>query len=167
MEVSVPVNELDITRIAVGQPARVRVAAIPDAVFVGKVARKSTVPLSESNNPFGQTREGVKEFEIFIGFDEQDERFRQSMTAEAQIEVARAEDVLAVPLEAVMTRESEEEGGEATIYVLVRDPAIGWREVPVKLGVRGLNMAEIAWSEGDLLREGMEVPLRDPRQIEG
>jgi len=158
MQVAIPVNELDITRVAEGQQVRVSVAAIPGEVFAGKVSRKTSVPLTSSNNPFGETREGVKQFEVFIAFDAQDDRFRQNMTATATIEVARAERVLAVPVDAVFVTEAD----PPRRYLLVENGA-AIEELDIELGVVGDNLVEAKPLSGGKLQEGLGVLLRDPR----
>lgn len=161
MQVSIPVHELDITRVEVGQVARIHVAAIPGETFTGTVNRRSSVPLTNTSNPFGETREGVKLFEVFIAFDAQDDRFRQNMTATAVVEVRRAENVLAAPIESVFERRDED--GNTVHFVLVggqSEPA----EVVVTPGVRGLNFVEITDAAAQGLSEGTELYLRDPRQ---
>jgi HlyD family secretion protein len=163
MEVTVPINELDITSIEEGQKATVSVAAIPGETFPGKVNRKGKVPITRVNDPFGNNREGVKNFEVFIELDEQDKRLRQNMTATAVIEVAREEDTLAVPLDAIFSKKGSD-GEKNTYYVLLNDGG-NLAEIEVKQQVVGSNFATVEpVGDGVTLAEGSRVLLRDPRK---
>lgn len=108
----VPVNELDISLVEPGQPVVVRLDAVPGQDFRGVVERKSIVPIESQFNmgsASGGGTTGPREFEVRIRMNEQNDAFFQGMTASVQIEVARVEDALLVPVDA-LTVEKEDLG---------------------------------------------------------
>ena len=91
MEVTIPVDELDIVHIQEGQTAEIRVPAIPDQRFKGTVTKIASS---------GQGQNGVATFDVTVSV-ENPERLRPGMTAEVSIVIAEKKNVLRVPSEAV------------------------------------------------------------------
>lgn len=102
--VTVNVSEVDINRVAVGQPVFLSFDAILDAEYQGSVIEVS---------PVGTDNQGVVNFEVTIRLDDPDERVKPGMTAAVSIVVSQLEEVLLVPNRAVRVVD-----GERVVYVL-------------------------------------------------
>lgn len=113
MLVSVEVNEIDILKISVDQMATLSFSAIPELELQGKVSHIATVNTGADINSGGM---GAVTYTVNILIEAPDPRLKPGMTGKASIESKRLEDVLMVPLSAVMML-SETEGS-----VLVVDP---------------------------------------------
>lgn len=94
LQVMVGVDELDISKVAVGQTATVSVSAFPDADYTGIV----TAVASE-----GTSSNGVSTFNVTVHLDKPD-NLKIGMTAEASILTQSKDGVLYVPIEAVRTQ---------------------------------------------------------------
>jgi len=90
------VDENDVARVRVGQPARVHIDAFPDEIFAGTVRKVSSAGTSEG---------GVSSFDIEIQLAP-DDRVRVGMSADARVEVRRHRQVLLVPNTALVRTEA-------------------------------------------------------------
>jgi HlyD family secretion protein len=88
MQVRASVGEADIGRVEVGQPARFRVDAYPDALFSGIVSQIRLQPVVEQN---------VVSYTTVIDVPNVEMRLKPGMTATVTVEIARRDDVLRVP----------------------------------------------------------------------
>jgi HlyD family secretion protein len=93
MQVRANVDEVDIGQVRVGQAAEVTVEAFPGRVFRGAVAKMEPQAIVEQN---------VTLFPVLIQIDNRDGLLRPGMNAEVTLRVARREDVVAVPNNAVV-----------------------------------------------------------------
>lgn len=100
-EVEVP--ERDVVQLALGQDAVVKVDAIPDEAFPGRV-----VEIASSGTKLGD----VVKFKVKVALKAPDPRLKPEMTAKVEITTRVAENVLAVPLQAVQTRSLDDQGKE-------------------------------------------------------
>ena len=155
MLVVLPINELDIDRVDVGQKVRVTVDAIPDATYEAEIISKSVVPISDSamRAMFSTTKQTkAKEFEVRAKILENDERFRPGMTAMAEIIIEQKESIPAVPIIAIFN-----DGDEKLVF---KKTDMGYQRIEVALGSMNENFTEVTTgiSEGDV------VFLRDPSQ---
>ena len=149
----VNVDEVDISRLKLGQRAKVKVDAYPDEVFSGKVisiAREATIS------------QGLVVVKVKIQLDEADPRLKPGFTATADIIVAEAKNALVLPVEEV-----KERGGRYFVTVLQNGKPTP-REVEV--GVSDGTYVEIkrGLKEGDVvMATGLEflIEMRK-RQIE-
>ena len=92
MEVSFPVDEVDIAKIKVGQAVNVTVDALTDKVFSGKVTE-----IAEE----GVVTNNVSSFDVTILLDNPENLLKSGMTANVTIVVAQKEDALLIPIEAL------------------------------------------------------------------
>src|SRR5690606_6706744 len=104
------INEIDISRISVGQKVVVGVDAFPDKKFDGEVI---TVANIGQTLPNGDT----KVFEVTIKLFGSDPELRPAMTTSNVITINYLEDALFVPLEAVFKTDS-------TRFVYTYSPAM-------------------------------------------
>ncbi len=110
MEVIVEVNENDIVNVKLGDSARVEVDAYPNHIFYGAV---SEIAYSASTSGLATTDQ-VTNFEVKVRIspasyadlisDRVESPFRPGMTALVEIYTQRADDVVAVPIQAVTLR---------------------------------------------------------------
>ena len=145
--VSVFASEYDADLVDVGQSATIELDAI-NAVFEGSVLSIGQVARSLS---------GIKQYEVLVEVDEIPEGARFGMSATAEIEVERADSVLAVPLSALIG-----ELPEVQILENKGTSSQSVKTVKVTLGTRGDSLVEITsgLKAGDLVIVGLagDVP---------
>ena len=104
MECQVEVGETDVTYIAIGDTARIQIDAFPDQVFSGYVYEIANTAKAKNTG----TQEEVVNFIVKIRiFNEQNYDLRPGMSCTADVEVNKKNNVLAVPIQSVTTREEE------------------------------------------------------------
>ena len=145
MQVRYLVGEMDIKRMRLGQEVSIRLEAFAGPVFHGKISN-----LAPMATPQPEARE-IRVFEMFIDIDEQDERLKPGMSAEAEIVLERISDVLSVPLAAVVDR------GQTKLIYRVDGGQL--EPVEVELGQR--NASAVIVDKG--LREGDLITLTPPQ----
>ncbi|KAA3610472.1 MAG: HlyD family efflux transporter periplasmic adaptor subunit [Calditrichaeota bacterium] len=94
MKVSVKINEVDIAKLAVEQKVNITLDAVPDTTFTGLV--KEIAALANRDR---KTKKNVFDVEIYL--NEEDERMKPGMSANAQIIIDEIPDVLSVPIDAI------------------------------------------------------------------
>lgn len=153
MQAVIPISEIDIGKIIVGQSAEITVDALPSQVFKGKVETKGVVPISNAEFFFGGGGGGTprgKEFEVRIKLEKPDEKFRQGMTSRVRVFINKISDALYIPQESVF-------GEKENRYIFVKK-GTGYEKRNVKIG--DTNENHIVAVKG--LSEGETVLLRDP-----
>ncbi|MCA9865100.1 MAG: efflux RND transporter periplasmic adaptor subunit [Anaerolineae bacterium] len=145
--ITVNVDEIDIDRVAVGQPVVITLDALPDMPVQGVVSE--IAPTSTSTS-------GVVTYLVTINIDEGAAgSLRPGMSASAAITVDELDGVLVVPNWAVrLNRET----GEA--FVLIRRAGGTIEEVVVETGLRNEQFSEIVAG----LNEGDTVVLTNERE---
>ena len=139
--VSAQVDEVDITRIEVGQSAAASVDSLPERLFSGVVARIA---------PKGKVDRTVTVFDVVVEItDEGKSLLRPGMTATVKMLVDRVDGALLVPREALKLKD-----GKPGVYVM-KPAGPGW--VPVTPGMTDGITSEV---EGGLL-PGDEVVVSD------
>ena len=116
------VDEADIGRVRLGQPARIRVETFKDKVFNGKVTQIS---------PMGVEKDNVTNFEVRVSIDNPGKELKANMTANAEIVLEEHADALIVP-EAAITYDAQK---NAFVEVVSPGAKNGRKKIPVKLGV--------------------------------
>ena len=104
----VKLNEVDVGKVAVGDPVTLTVDAEDDVEFRGEV---------ESISPSGELQNNIVTFEVKILLLDKFDFFKPEMTANADILVDEATNVLQIPLEAI-----EESKKTKKVTVLTPDP---------------------------------------------
>ena len=136
------VDESDISRVVLGQDAKVTVDAYPGKFFKGKVVRIAPRGVNVSN---------VVTFEVKIEIlSENKNLLRPEMTANVHIEVAKKENTLAVPNDAIQRK------GQGKYVVEVLKPDNSQDEKEVKIGIGDGRRTEIVSGLG----EGETVVLK-------
>ncbi|WP_165250915.1 efflux RND transporter periplasmic adaptor subunit [Paludisphaera soli] len=147
MRVDAKVDESVISRIGPGQRARIRVDAFPGLNLKGSVT--AVQPLAD---PMGRDAIDVRLYTAKVTIDGSMTQLRPGMMAKVEILVSEAEDLLAVPMKAVL-----QVGPENFVYVSTPD---GMRRRAVRLGASNAELIEVV--EG--LQEGDVVSL-DPVKL--
>ena len=112
MMVKVNVNEVDISKISVGQAATVTFSALPDATAEATVTRIATVS-SASGSSSGSGASGVATYEVSLLIPNPAEGLKPGMTANVSIQIQSVPDTLIVPASSVGT------DADGTSYVMV------------------------------------------------
>ncbi len=146
-------NEVDATKINLGDKATLTFDAIENLTLTGEVVEIDAV---------GTVSQGVVSYKVKIGFDSQDERIKSGMTVNSIIQTNVKQDTLAVPSSAVKTQ-------NGVSYVQVFDPALTdtggisgvVSDIPpvpveVKTGISNDTQVEIL----DGLKEGEQIVTR-------
>ncbi len=141
MQVKTSVNEVDVSRVSVGQQCIIHLDALPEPVFYGKVTQIATLATRKRNS-------NVKEFEVMVLIDGSDPRLKPGMSATVEIITDRLENAVFVPLEAVFEKE-----GKTIVYL-----ADSHKPVEVKVGPK--NQTSVVIESG--LEPGQRICLRDP-----
>lgn len=145
MTVKVQVNEVDISRIAVGQAARVTFSALPGTMLDAQVTRISTTATAD---PYGGSG-GVVTYDVELLIPEPAPELKPGMTASVEILMQSVPDALTVPVSALMT----DDGVSHYVYVM-SDPeteAVERRDVTVPAQSDTTAVIEGDVSEGDLV----------------
>jgi len=116
------VDEADIGRVRLGQPARISVETFKDRKFEGKVTEIS---------PIGVEKDNVTTFAVEVSIDNPGNELKANMTANAEIVLEEHPNSLIVP-EAAITYDAQR---NAFVEVPAPGEKTGRRKVPVKLGV--------------------------------
>jgi HlyD family secretion protein len=137
------VDESDIGKVFLGQPARIKVESFKDKSFEGKVTKIS---------PMGVEKDNVTTFEVRVSIDNPGGELKAAMTANAEIILEEHKDVLMIPEGAIIYDK------EKKASVEVPDPKgeKGRRKVEVAVGIS--NGAKTELLKG--LKEGEQVILQ-------
>ncbi len=143
MESMTYINEIDVRKVAVGQPVRITLDSDPGKQLEGTITAVANVGEQRPNSD-------AKVFEVKINVTAPDTTLRPGMTTGNIIETARVADVLSIPLEAVSTAES-------VSYVFVRRSG---RVIKQEITLGAMNDTHVVVSAG--LDESEEVLLVPP-----
>lgn len=138
------VREIDVTRVAQGRPATVRIDALPDTAVRATVSLVGALALDDP------ARTGTRYFPVTVTVDGHDARLRPGMTARVEMPSVTMTRAVVVPLQAVFDRDGER-------YVVVFADG-GWQHRTVS--VAAMNETEAAIAAG--VRPGERVALVDP-----
>jgi hypothetical protein len=105
---SARVDEVERGRVTIGQPATVRVEALPDRELRAHVDTISALAKADFTS-----WPPPRNFDVRVAFDDRDDRMRPGMTATIRIATETLRDVLTVPAQAVFSN-----GGADVVYVV-------------------------------------------------
>ena len=146
LEMSINVDELQISSISVGQQVQITADAVPDKTYVGTVTRVSMK---------GTSNGGTTTYPVSIRIDDTD-GLRPGMNANAEIVVAEAKNALVVPNAAVVRGSyvlvTKDSPSAASADTAMEAPE-GFVYVPVKTGVSDDDYTQIVSGiqEGDTI----------------
>lgn len=102
IEAEVEVDETDIPFVQLGQPAKIKIDAIADKEFMGRVTEIGNSPIQTAGA--GTTRTATN-FKVTITIDGQVPEVRPGFTCTAEITTAVKKQVVSVPIQAMAVRE--------------------------------------------------------------
>jgi HlyD family secretion protein len=137
------VDEADISKVYLGQPARISVEALKDKKFMGKVTKIS---------PLGVEKDNVTTFEVRVSIQNPTGELKANMSANGEIILEEKLKVLMVPEAAVIYDKDRH------TFLETPDPGskTGRRKLAAKLGISNGVKTELL--EG--LKEGQQVILQ-------
>jgi HlyD family secretion protein len=124
------VDESDITKVYLGQPARIKVQSFRDKTFSGKVTKIA---------PLGVEKDNVTTFEVQISIDNANGELKANMTANAEIVLEEHKGVLAIPEQSVIYDKDR----NATVWVPDAHGKDGHRIVNIKVGLSNGSRIEV------------------------
>lgn len=137
------VDESDIGRVYLGQPARIKVESYKDRTFYGNVTKIS---------PMGVEKDNVTTFEVRVSIDNAKGELKSQMTANAEIIQEEHKGVLIVPEGSLIYDKDRKASVE------IPDPSAkdGKKKVPVTVGISNGSKTELLSG----LKEGQQVVLQ-------
>lgn len=137
------VDESDVGKVYLGQPARITVESFKDQKFRGAVTKIS---------PMGVEKDNVTTFEVRVSISNESGKLRAAMTANAEIIMEEKKGVLAIPEGAVVYNKDK------STAVEIPDPTLetGKRRLAVATGISNGSRTEIVKG----LVEGQQVILQ-------
>jgi HlyD family secretion protein len=138
------VDESDIGKVYLGQPARIKVESFKDKTFTGKVTKIS---------PMGVEKDNVTTFEVRASINNPGGELKANMTANAEVILEEHKSVLQIP-EGALIYDKEKRAS-----VEVPDPKgkEGKRKVAVKIGISNGAKTELV---DNSLKENDQVVLQ-------
>ena len=136
------VDEADIGRVRLNQPARIRVETFKERVFNGHVTQIS---------PLGVEKDNVTSFEVRVSIDNPGKELKANMTANAEIVLEEHANALLIP-EAAITYDAEK---KAFVDIIDAGAPNGRKKAPIKVGVGNGTKIEVL----DGLRPGDRLLL--------
>ena len=146
LEMTINVDELQVSSLSVGQSVQVTADAVPDKTYIGEVTRVSMK---------GNSSGGTTTYPVTVRIDET-EGLRPGMNANAEIVVAKADNALVVPNAAVVRGSyvlvTKDSPSAANADTAMEAPE-GFVYVPVKTGVSNDDYTQIVSGiqEGDTI----------------
>ena len=147
LEMEGKIEEIDRGRIAQDQQVRVRIDALPETTFPGKLIQLSPMTVIGWDWPPTRTFRG------FTKLEKLDPRLRPGMNGSMDVVVDRIPNAISVPVKAVFTQ-----GGRPIVYLAQKG---GYRPVPVEVLARNPDEAAIKG-----IPEGSHVALVEPDKKE-
>jgi HlyD family secretion protein len=137
------VDESDIGKVYLGQPARIKVESFKDKTFTGKVTKIS---------PMGVEKDNVTTFEVRVSINNPEGVLKANMTANAEIILEEHKNVLQIPEGAIIYDKDK----KASVEVPDPKGKEGKRKVAVNIGISNGAKTELLTG----LKEGDQVVLQ-------
>lgn len=137
------VDESDIGKVYLGQPARIKVESFKDKTFTGKVTKIS---------PMGVEKDNVTTFEVRVSINNPGGELKAAMTANAEIILEEHKNVLMIPEGAVIYDKDK----KAFVEQPDSNAKDGKKKIAVNLGISNGAKAEVLGG----LKEGDQVVLQ-------
>lgn len=144
------VDEIDVGKISVGMPCRIKVGALPEAIVTGTLTRIA---------PQAQRSAGATLFDVEIELDpDQDVFLRAGYSANADIVIREKTDIVMIPERLVLF---EDDGASTFVEVPGEGPEAEPIKVAVDLGLSdGLNVEVLSGIDNE-----DQIVQRPPREI--
>jgi HlyD family secretion protein len=144
------VDEIDVGKLSVGMPTRIKVGALPTDVVTGHVSRIA---------PQAQQKEGATLFDVEVELDPTTKlTLRAGYSANADVIIREKKDVLVIP-ERLVT--FEDGGKKATVELAGPTTKAATKKVEIKTGISdGLSVEVVSG-----LKKGDRLVERPPKEI--
>jgi len=137
------VDESDIGKVYLGQPARIKVESFKDKTFNGKVTKIS---------PMGVEKDNVTTFEVRVSINNPGGELKAAMTANAEIILEEHKNVLQIPEGAILYDKDK----KASVEVPDEKGKEGKKKIAVNIGISNGAKTEVLSG----LKEGDPVVLQ-------
>jgi HlyD family secretion protein len=137
------VDESDIGKVYLGQPARIKVESYKDKTFSGKVTKIS---------PMGVEKDNVTTFEVRVSIDNASGELKSQMTANAEVLLEEHKGILMVPEGALIYDKDR----KASVQVPDPNAKDGHKKLDVTVGISNGSKTELLSG----LKEGQQVILQ-------
>ncbi len=153
MTVSVQVNEMDISKVSVGQAARATFSALPNVELDATVTRIATVSSADASSAMSGYGGSVVTYAVDLLIPNPDPSLKPGMTASVTISSTDIPDALMLPLSAV-----DGEGDQAMVSVVTGQDDSGFPTTEARHVTVLASNGTMAAVEGDIA-EGDEVVI--------
>lgn len=143
--VKVSINEMERSKIALGQKSTIKFDAISDKEYMGSV---------EKIDDFGVEESGVITYNAYLSINDQDSRILPKMTANVTVETNYRENVIIVPIKALKPHQN---GKGVQVASTNSKGKQVFEYVSVRVGLKSGSQAEITSG----LEEGLVISLSD------
>ena len=137
------VDESDIGKVYLGQPARIKVESFKDKTFNGKVTKIS---------PMGVEKDNVTTFEVRVSINNPGGELKAEMTANAEIILEEHKNVLQIPEGAIIYDKDK----KASVDIPDPKAKDGMKKIAVNIGISNGAKTEVLSG----LKEGDQVVLQ-------
>jgi HlyD family secretion protein len=137
------VDESDVGKVYLGQPARITVESFKDQKFAGRVTRIS---------PMGSEKDNVTTFEVRVSISNEKHILKAQMTANAEIIIEEHKGVLTIPEGAVLYNKDR----SASVLIPDSTNEKGTRRLSIVTGISTGSKTEVVSG----LNEGQQVILQ-------
>jgi HlyD family secretion protein len=181
IEVRVDVGENDIPKVKLGDSADIEIDAYNDRKFKGVVTQIASTSKNLSSSIASATSSDVTNYEVRIRIDKasytdlmqkggkQNFPFRPGMSANVDIKTRKADDVVAVPILSIATREKEDEKSKAIAKERKeKDKAEGKEDDAKNTAADELDVVVFVYNaaEGKVKRTVIKPGIQDNEYIE-
>ncbi len=105
MEVEADINETDIVNVKLGQVSKITVDAYPDRIFKGKVVEIASSATIDAYSV--ADAETAADFKVRVLIESEASGLKPGMSATVDVITDEVKDVIAVPIQAIVTRDRE------------------------------------------------------------
>jgi HlyD family secretion protein len=137
------VDESDIGKVYLGQPARIKVESFKDKTFYGKVTKIS---------PMGVEKDNVTTFEVRVSINNPGGELKAEMTANAEIILDEHKNVLQIPEGAIIYDKDK----KASVDIPDSKAKDGMKKIAINIGISNGAKTEVLSG----LKEGDQVVLQ-------
>jgi HlyD family secretion protein len=102
IQAQIKVDETDVVNLALGNPAQIKVDALPDVVFDGEVTEIGNSPIQAA-----ATTQEAKDFKVIITLKNPSHKLRPGMSCTGEITTQTRNNVLVIPIQALTMRDVE------------------------------------------------------------
>ncbi len=117
LEISTGINEQNVSKISIGQEVLLRINSVSDQWMSGKITEISKVMNSQTKN-----------YPVTIAMENKDDALVAGMYAEIEVVVDHADDVLVIPVDAIVYKEAQ-----PVVFVVQENGTV--KEAHVELGM--------------------------------